>query len=118
MGRDLTLLVFDYDSGHTALNLTSLHLARCDDLFGEVDSIGGERVPPQFSSRWAESEEGGYANRNLQEDCHGNSLCWVHAEALLKLQLHSRVQDDPANRAAWAYLAELEPPMKVALFWH
>lgn len=115
MGVDLTLLPFTYDMGASASSHTVLHLCRHRDLLDKIQSLPSFQVPKDFATylKGGREEFG-----NLQDTPYGERLKYTTAESLLVLRDHVDVKDNWDNRAAWAYLAELPPDTKIALFWH
>src|SRR4051794_22704137 len=48
-----------------------------------------------------------------KEDCYGTKLRYALATDLAALANHEAVQDNPLNRAVWAYLGALNPDAKI-----
>ena len=122
MSLDLTLLPFDSDKGihfsHTVLSLlTNVH-----DLFDDIKKIDaetGKKVPEDFSSyvsRDDDYEDTHYGKTLITP--YGNPVHYILVKDLLELSLHPKVIAYKKHNAIWAYLSQLEPETKVALFWH
>ncbi len=115
MGLDLCLLPFDGDSGNWAYSHTMLQCNRDSELFEKIQKLKSIRVPPDFGTfhcRDDEYEQPHYGN--TQETPYGEPVEYVLAHDLVKI-----TPDDTGyvNKAVWAYLKELPPRTKVALFW-
>lgn len=122
MGLDLTLIPVEHEAGGKGRGHTLLNLTHREDLFGEIgcnEKQEGGPVPQRFMtnvSRDDRYEEQHYGD--TQRTPYGEALRTVTAESLLSHKHHRGVADNPRNRAAWAYLAELPPETEVALYWH
>jgi len=119
MGVDLDLLPVEGGDSHWGFSNTVLRCTR-SELFREIHTVQerkGITVPESFSSyasRDDKYEEPHYGE--TQEDCYGDQIESLDVRELLKFK--EQAQACPQNRAVWAYLAELPPRTKVALFWH
>lgn len=116
MGVDLRLLPFDCDQGDFAFSHTILEVGRDYDLHDKIRKLKSMPVPPKFTSFCGDLENGetGYGVTN--ETPYGEALEFVLAGHLCAIPL-------PPDafyraRAVWAYLKELPPHTKVALYWH
>jgi hypothetical protein len=117
MGIDLRLLPFDSDMGDLAFSHTVLECGRYYELHDEIRKLASARVPLKFysfSGRSPEFDDACY--ENTQEDPYGDPVKYVMAGDLVKIDL----PPDPHChlKAVWAYLRELMPDTKVALYWH
>lgn len=118
MGMDLCLLPFDSDFfSHTILDCE-----RRWELWKPITAIEsriGRDVPDNFQSYKARDEEAGKScyGKTLRTP-YGDNLKYVLVSDLTALSGHASVQDNPKNRAIWAYLEKLAPDTKVALFWY
>lgn len=119
MGVDLRLLPFDCGMSGNEYSHTILSCERDYTLFDEIQLIEKQRarvVPPSFStfvSRDGAYEEPHYGN--TQETPYGDPLREVEVEDLLKVKHYAT---RGVNNAIWAYLANLLPRTRVALYWH
>lgn len=114
MGLDLALLPFSYD----LCSFTVLQCERRRELWRVVTGLPAWPVDPGFSSYCGQIPGGGYAYGETQETPYGRRLTYTTVKHLLTLRDHEGVMDNPNNRAVWAYLNELPPSTKVALYWH
>lgn len=117
MGLDLRLLPFDADRfSHTILDCE-----RRSDLFEAVLKVErkiGRDVPANFQSFTGKSGEALPCYGTTIRTPYGENLKYILVEDLLQFALHVDVRDNEKNRAIWAYLAQLNPQTKVALYWH
>ena len=119
MGLDLNLLPFDGDMGSMNFSHTVLDCERRSQLFEELEGLPAVRVPEDFNTYLCkddEYEESHYGN--TQDTPYGEPLTYVLAEQLVPFASHEGVENHFKNRAIWAYLKELPPRTKVALYWH
>ncbi len=122
MGVDLDLLPFDCDQGNFAFSHTLLNCCRRRELWETLSAMEnqrGRKVPSGFTSfrsRDNKYEEPHYGT--TIDTPYGTPLKFLLVEDLLLLVNHEAVQDNAKNRAIWAYLAQLPPETKVALYWH
>jgi len=125
MGIELDLLPVEggcgcRDCGVWGYSQTVLRCAPSSELFDEIRKVQkrkGTAVPESFFtyvSRDDKYEDSHYGE--TQEDCYGDQIESLDVRELLKFK--EQAQACPQNRAVWAYLAELPPRTKVALFWH
>ena len=116
MSLDLRLLPFDADDlvsySHTVLSCEQDY--RLFDAIADLEKTKGRTVPPGFNSFVSRDEayEDSHYGRTT-ETPYGEPLQEVEVEVLLKID----APKDGINKAIWAYLAELPPRTKVALFW-
>jgi hypothetical protein len=117
MGLDLRLLPFDADFfSHTILDCE-----RRSDLFEAVLKVEGKigrDVPDNFQSFTGKSADASPCYGKTIRTPYGENLKYMLAGDLVKFAKHVDVTDNEKNRAIWAYLTELNPSNKVALFWH
>ncbi len=121
MGLDLYLLPFDCDNPGISFAHTLLSCQRRGDLFDVLSTLlGATPVPDDFTSflGYHPAPCGEYGYGHTYEDPYGSSLRALTVAQLLTVSTHDGVQDNHKNRAIWAYLAELPPETRVALFWH
>ena len=118
MGLDLRLLPLDM-SGLHACGWHILSCERRSDLFaaiGEIEDHEGRKVT---AKTWlAIGDEGETRWGMAEETPYGDKLRAIRARSLCGLQEHIDVRDNERNRAAWAYMAALDPETLVALYWH
>lgn len=116
MGLDLSLLPFDADHGDFAYSHTILNCDRDYKLFDAIQKVPQMKVPEGFTtylSRDEKYEEVHYGK--TIETPYGEPLMFAEVESLLK---HKKlVHQASVNRAVWAYLENLPPRTKVALYW-
>ena len=121
MGLDLKMLPFDTNVSHPEqYSHTVLTCARDNEMFERVmaqEKDFGLLVPHGFSS---------YVSRDdkYEESHYGLTVITPYGESLkclfvldLLYSLRDYQPDLERNRAVMAYLRELSPQVKVALFW-
>src|SRR5438876_287695 len=116
---DLTLLPFDHEAPGSAFSHTILGCNGGGTLYEQIDKLDADPVPLSFRSylsRDDEWEEAHYGETH--ETPYGAPLTCVSAKCLLRFRDQEEVAGNAKNRAVWAYLAELPPETRVALFWH
>lgn len=124
MGLDLTLLPFDCDSSILSFSHTVLSCERRGDLFDAIRVIEekhGHDTPERFSCYLGIHDKetcGARGYSQVTQTPYGKRLQFLLVSELFPLFTHRDVQDDAKNRAIWAYLSQLPPDTKVALFWH
>ena len=116
MGLDLYLLPIESETVH--FSHTVLNCQRRPDLFKELLSIPSEPVSQYFSTFLSRGEDGEHCYGKTTTTPYGQALTWVRLESLLLYRDHIDVRDNSRNRAIWAYLGELPPFTKIALYWH
>ena len=121
MGLDLKLLPFDADAGdRISYSHTILNCLRRSDLFEEIlemEERFGHAVPKGFSSYLRSTKNRGSHYGVTVTTPYGEILKYVTAGMLTAFSDHEGVLDNHWNRAIWAYLKELPPGTKVALYW-
>jgi hypothetical protein len=121
VGVDLTLLVVtgtrDFGFAHTLLQLK-----RRRDLWPAVEALESQPAPTKFSTYFARVPDGSMEGEScygyVTETPYGTPLRMVQASALVTLAGHVDVNDNPTNRATWAYLAALPGETWIALWWN
>lgn len=116
MGIDLDLLPVDADFPNCSFSHSVLQCERRHNLWPAIQALPGQPVPDNFTSYLGGKGEACYGK--TVEDSYGDPVRWVRVRDLLTLRCREEVRDNSKNRAVWAYLAELPPEGKVALFWH
>jgi len=144
MALDLDLLPFEQeDPGHSYSHTILRCVTNCHDLYeaitnfqndiGQANSlkvIGVEydpdkddrKVPEDFTSfrsqvcRYDGDDEAHYGE--TLEDAYGHKVRWLYVKELLQWKNHAGVQRNQKHRAIWAYLEQLNPETRVALYWH
>ncbi len=117
MGIDLTLLPFSYEtSSHSVLQLMHRRELWCP--IEDIELEHGIHVPDGFMSYLGRNEDGETTFGETLTTPYGERMKYLTAGQLLPLRNHPAAQDNDVNRAVWAYLAELDPTTKVALYWH
>lgn len=118
MGVDLRLLPFDADFfSHTILDCE-----RRQELWPAIQKVeerNGRDAPENFQSFTGRSPRYDDTCYGLTiRTPYGENLKYILAADLLPLATHTAVRDNEKNRAIWAYLSQLNPATKVALYWH
>lgn len=121
MGRYLRLLPFEADlPPKHCFTYTVLNLGQDIRLWGPIDEIEartGADVPENFNSLMGGlNDEVTHWGPTVEVD-EGVRLQYVRAQDLVPLSDHVAVKSVTPTRAAWAYLRELPPETKVALYW-
>lgn len=120
MGVDLALLPFDGElSDDVAFSHTVLDCFRRRELWEHIEALPDEPVPARFDTYLSHDDawDEGTHYGNTQRTPYDTPVRCVRVADLLPLRHHQGVQDNPKNRAVWAYLAELPPDTRVALYW-
>lgn len=120
MGVDLRLLPIECEHENLWYSHSMLSLERRRELwplFAELEKTSGV-VDPSFTSFCGRQDNGENGYGKTLETPYGQPLTYLTAEQILTLKDHEAVQDNTTNRAIWAYLAHLNPKMKIALYWH
>lgn len=117
MSTFLYLLPFDGDYGYDAFSHTVLGIDPSPELQEELENLPAIRVPEKFSSflAWDRDEES--LCGNTQEDDYEEPLKFVLAEQLQPFSTHEWIESGFNRKAVWAFLKELPPRTKVALYW-
>lgn len=127
MGVDLKFLPFAYEGMSSSFSDTVLSLTRRRELFDEIREIDTKEVPDTFDTYVSREEM--YIDvdvdvselpphfGNTQTDPYDDPVEWCFVKDLTELSDLEGVQDNPKNRAIWAYLEELPDKKKVALYW-
>lgn len=121
MGVDLRWLVPNYpkqrDGSFGWLCLTMIDLTRRRDLWEPIADLPSEPAPkvtgycaalPDGESGWGE----------IIKDAYGEKLRFTTAGNLAGLSEMEAVKDNPLNRAAFAYVANLPSDWPIVLYWH
>lgn len=116
MGVDLRLLPFDADQGDFAYSHTMMEVGRDYDLHGKIRALKSMPVPSDFTSFCARGVDGEPTYGKTSETPYGEQLEYVLAGHLAAIKLPRDAWY--GVRAVWAYLKELPPQTKVALYWH
>ena len=89
----------------------------CDFLAAPLCTPIGRQ--PNFDEPNEDNEDDWFWDlRQITDEDFDSPLCSVTVENLQSLRDHEGVRDNTKNRAAWAYLAELPPDTRIALFWY
>jgi hypothetical protein len=117
MGLDLRLLPLDYDGENWGYSHCILEVGSAQDLYEALKDTPRTPVPTDFSTFVSqERNRGEYSYGQTRTTPYGEPLQCVTVKDLTKIRnLVSRRQK---RRAVWAYLAELSPDMRIALYWH
>lgn len=121
MGLDLTLMPF-YSSGpacniaHTMIDTLGGYVLH--DLIAPIEDRHGRDVPEHFYTFRGRDENDNTCYGITIKTPYGERLKYVQARHLAALAESEEVQSSPLNRAAWAYLKELPPDWRIALYWH
>jgi hypothetical protein len=116
MGLDLKLVVIE-DCGPCAYGPTVIDVWRRHELFDELMKIKDHPTPENFTTYLGRTDDGEYTYGKVTETPYGEHLTYVLAYELHQYRDHVGVTDNHYNRAAWAYLAQLPPETKIALYW-
>lgn len=118
MGVDLKLLPMQPGCNSSRSILEVERRGMLWEPIGEIQNRHGRDVPQPFYS-YASREGGGEPHYgDTQQTPYGDRVKMVKAKHLLTLSDHPAVQDNPLNRAVWAWLNAIEPETDIALFWH
>lgn len=117
MGLDLRLLPFDSDFfSHTIL--TCERRSELFDALRGVEARNGRDVPDNFKTFIARRPDGDTGYGITIRTPYGENLKYVLASDLVTFAEHNDVTDNAVNRAIWAYLQQLNPNTKIALYWY
>lgn len=120
MGLDLALLPFDFEHEILSYSHSVLSCERRSALFRAIAThclSDQKQVPSNFASYLGRGENEEHAYGKTLETPYGDPLFHVSVENLLRVSSHKDVLDNSKNRAIWAYLKELPPETRVALYW-
>lgn len=117
MGLDLRVLPFDGDFPQLCFSHTVLGVDRCAALFEQIDALPSWPVPEGFASFTGQAD-------GIEDTCYGDTTetpfgqrtCYVFAGQLAAIPVPERA--GYKTRATWAYLRELPPETKVAVYWY
>lgn len=113
MSLHLTLLPI----GGTNQLITSrdnfLNCERDNYLFEQIDQIIASPVPADFKGFYS-TEDCDYVYDSITKDGFDTELTFVLVKELLELKPDPNSQ---TNKATWAYLSQLPPEGKIALYW-
>lgn len=117
MGLLLTLLPFDADCEGIAYSHTMLPMDQGEHLTTLL-KLSARPVPEHFSSYMR--REGGEGSRYgiTTKTPYGEPLEYVTAREFLNVCAALDMGDGHRTHASLAYLKELDPNTKVALYWH
>lgn len=117
MGVDLRLLPLlskDFWCAHEILSLE-----RRRDLWDEILKLPQKPIPQPLSCFLATDKTSGeICYGYIETDPYGGRPHYTTAGDLVTLRDNHEVQDNPKNRAIWAYLAETPPDWPIVLYWH
>lgn len=88
-------------------------------LFQAIEALEkteGSAVPKSFTTFLGRQEDGEHGYGETHETPYGKELRAVRVKALLPF--FKKAHKSHKNRAAWAYLTQLPPEMRIALYWH
>jgi hypothetical protein len=116
MSLDLALLPFA-EGRFDPVHQVSWTVLECK-LGGVLHTVLGalEESEPVSDEFLSYAPSGGFGC--TKRDPYGCVVRCIPALVLLRMREHSAVQGCATNRAVWAYLAELDPEQRVALWWH
>lgn len=112
MGLELLLLPIEGADEPLTLSGNFLSCERDYDLFDEIDKLPSTLVPPNYKFYYPTSNAYGYGK--LTKTLYGGKLTCVYVKDLLKCKPYP---ESHINRAIWAYLRELPPKARFALYW-
>lgn len=112
--KSLKLLPFDCDNATLSFSHTVLWAGRfTEGVFQFIESLPQLPVPEGFTSYVGRQE-----HDRTTENPYGEKVTYTNAEELCKIPSEVRESFGHTDRAVWAYLSELKPLTKVAIFWH
>ena len=125
MGVDLLLMPFksynDINGRTIGFGYTCLEVVRNSDMWREIRALENQPVPERFLTHFGPTypDEPDYWDRDFQTsvDAYDKPLRWVFAGALASLRDYRNIPKESQDRAVWAYLEQLPPDYKVALYW-
>lgn len=123
MGVDLLLIPFkssnDINGRIWGLSSSSLEVVRSRDMWREILALESQPVAERFLTPFGlvYPDEPDYWNRETSVDAYDKPLRWVSAGDLASLRDYRNIPKESQNRAVWAYLEQLPPDYKVALYW-
>ena len=139
MSLDLTLLPFDCDEESISFSHSLLQcVSNCHDLYDEIEQYQRDigqpnsiklmgvdydpkkderRVTENFTSYMGRDDEGELRYGKTKTDPYGTPLRWLYVKELLQWKNHSGVLRNKKHLAVWAYLEQLDPETKVAIYW-
>lgn len=115
MGLHLKLIPFERERGDYADSYTVLNCDKDYDLFNQIQQLPEFPVPPNFNSYYSVEEDDIICYGVVKETPYGEELTYSFVKDLLRCKPSS---DRQTNKAIWAYLKQLPPNTKVALYWH
>lgn len=124
MGVDLLLIPFeshdDLKGINAGISYSSLEVVRSRDMWDEILALESQAVPERFLTPFGDvyPDEPNYWNRETSVDVYDKPLRWVFAGDLASLRNYQNIPKESRNRAVWAYLEQLPPSTRVALFWY
>lgn len=116
MGLDLTLIPVDADSGSLFFGHTRLRMERDRELFEAINNLKAIELDKPFSCHESHSSEGKSCYGPCTVDGYDQPLTKVRAEKVAALAGHV-ANLHKSNRAALAYLKELDSSAWVVLYW-
>ena len=118
MGFSLTFLPFDGDFSDFAFSHTVLSTEDDRLLQDAVRTADSMVITKRFNSHLSRDPESGEeCSGPTPIDCYGHRLRYAYAGDIVRV-VGVVAFYSPRNRAAIAYLSQLPPDRKVALFWH
>ncbi len=113
MSLHLTLLPIGGTNELITSGNNFLTCERDNYLFEQIDQITASTVPPDFKGFYS-TEDCHYVYGSITKDGFDTELTFVLVKELVKLKPHMQSQ---TNKAIWAYLKQLPPERKIALYW-
>lgn len=117
MSLDLRLLPFDHDGGTFAFSHTILRMGNARDMYDALKdaNVPQMEVPKDFNSFTGRRD-------GIDDLCYGPTTKTPYGEPLMFTTVKHLIEL-PADVWQWdkptfAYLKELKPETKVALYWH
>lgn len=127
MGLDCCLLPIDHDTPDFGFSHSILRLERTGIAQALLEAKGATSPPARFETFYSHDrlcdkpeccccQEPHYGDTT--EDCYGEPLPVFTAGELVSRFGHKRViRESQRNRAVWAYLATVDPNMRIAVFF-
>ena len=117
MGLDLTLLPIEHDTNEWGFAHSMIRCNRDGELFNavmECEKADSGPVPDDFHTYLARGKDGDSKYGKTKTTPYGEKIRVVKVSELMPLKYLAK----DYNAAAWAYLEQLPPNMRVALYWH
>lgn len=118
MGLDLRLLPVEHDGGRWGFSHSILSCQNGGWIHDLVKDMRTIDPPNDFMSFTGDLKNGERGYGQTKETPYGEPVECLRVSQLLTIKDSDVIQKNLQNRAVWAYLAELPPQMKIAMYWH